>query len=197
VAVVGSITAADKAFVETWENIATPSNGIVRLDARGIERIEMIAGRRQFMCTSEERKITQDRVVDERYDPFRNGAFRPVIVPDSVDKNSNPNALSDDEISSILISSELAWGEWMAVIDSPETLRRMSDIAEQSDVSLKRYRQVEARLLEVKPKTRITQKDREQYESMGGPGGTSDGRPSAPRSDPRPGGRSADYRREG
>jgi hypothetical protein len=63
------------------------------------------------MLTAEERLITQDRIVDDRLDPFKNGCFRPVVVPDSVSIDSNPNALSDVEIRSVFISSDLAWAE--------------------------------------------------------------------------------------
>lgn len=163
----GAITEEDARFVETWENISPITNFVIRLDMRGDEKPEGIMGPRQFMITTKERKITQDRITDSKYDPFLNGSFRPVIVPDSVNIKTNPNALSDDEIKSILVSSALAWDEWMKTIDSPETLRRMIDLAGDSDMSLKRFRELTSRLEEVSPKRRITQKDQDQYEAMG------------------------------
>ncbi len=190
----GTITQADRQFVETWENIAVSGNSIIRLDSRGEDKPELITGRRSFLITTEERMITEDRIVDDSNNPFRNGAFRPVVVPDSVDITSNPNALSDDEIRSVLVSSEIAWTEYMKVIDSPETLRRMVDLADEVEgLSLKRFKELGARFSEVKPKTQITQKDRAEYEKIGGaappagPGAPARKRTSA-------GGRSADYR---
>lgn len=181
----GAITEADRKFVETWEHIASSGDAVIRLDPRGEERQELIVNRRQFMITTEERLITQDRIAEEKNDPFRNGNFRPVIVPDSVDKKSNPNALSDEEIQSLFASSDLAWDEWMKVLDSAETLRRMLDMAEKTDIPLRRYRQVERRLAEVKPKTRIVQKDQEEYEKLAN-------QPQRPQR--RRGGMSSDYR---
>lgn len=185
----GTISDQDRNFVETWENIAPSGNAVIRLDSRGVEKQELITGRRNFMITTEERLITQDRIVDTKLDPFKNGCFRPVVVPDSVDTNTNPNALSDDEISSILVSSEIAFTEWMKIIDSPETLRRMVELAPHSDISLKRFQFLQSRLGEVKPPTQITQKDRDQYESIGS---------GAPQPQPAPqrrrGGMSSDYR---
>lgn len=164
---VGTITKADQEFVETWENIAAYGNVILRMDARGVERHELIQGRRKFLVTTEERILMSDRVVDKALDPFHNGAFRPVLVPDSVSKETNPNALSDDEIQSIFVSSELAWDEWLKVLDSPDTLTRMMDLAESADITLARYRALQIRLAHVKPRTQIVQKDREQFEAMG------------------------------
>lgn len=163
----GYITEEDAKFVETWENISPIVNYIIRLDIRGDEKPEGVVGKRRFMVTTKERKITQDRILDKKNDPFLNGAFRPVIVPDSVSTTTNPNALSDDEIKSILVSSELAWEEWMKTIDSPETLRRMVDIASDTDMSLKRFKHLEARLVEVNPPRRLVQKDQDAYEKMG------------------------------
>lgn len=163
-----TITEADARFVETWENISEQTNYVIKLDMRGDERPEGVQGHRKFMITTKERLITQDRIVERKYDPFLNGAFRPVVVPDSVSTETNPNALSNEEIMSIFVSSDLAWNEWMKTIDSGETLRRMMDMADGAEISLKRYRELERRLAEVTPKRRITQKDQEQYDALGG-----------------------------
>lgn len=187
----GTITETDRNFVETWANIAPSGNAIIRLDSRGVEKQEFISTPRNFLITTEERKITQDRILDPKHDPFLNGCFRPVLVPDSVDFKTNPNALSDDDIRSIFVSSELAFQEWLNTLDSPETLRRMVDMAgaEDVDISLKRYKAIGARLAEVKPPTRVTQKDRAQYDAIGGATP-----PAAPAERRGQGGRSQDYR---
>ena len=165
----GSITDLDREFVETWENISPSWNAIIKLDRRGDEYQEVIQERRTFMVTTEERLMLEDRVLDQKNNPFRNGSFRPVLVPDSVSIDSNPNALSDDEIVSVLVSSDLAWDEWMTVIDSSSTVQRMVELAETTDknVSLKRYQQLKARLTELRPKTQITDKNRAQLEAIG------------------------------
>lgn len=143
----GTITAEDREFVETWEHISAQRWGITRIGPAGDYRNEVIVGRRNFMLTSAERIITQDQIKSEDNDPFLNGSFRPVIVPDSVTIQSNPNALSDDEILAILnMESEVAWRENLEVIDSVATLRRMIDIADQSNITVKRYRELEKHL---------------------------------------------------
>ena len=157
----GSITQADREFVETWENIASYQNAIIRLDMRGDEKYEVITGdARRFMITTEERLLTQSKIVDPANDPFKNGSFRPVVVPQDVNVETNPNALSDEEILGIFSASDFAWDEWMKTIDSPATLQRMIVLADDAEgASVKRLRQIEQRMREVKPPTRLTSND--------------------------------------
>lgn len=168
----GAITEIDRGWIEEWENVSAITNFIVRLDARGEERHAEISGSRSFKLTTEERILTQDKIVDVRHDPFLNGCFRPVTVPESVDIESNPNALSDTDIDRVLRSSQVAWSEYMKVVDSPATLRRMLNrfetlLAAGEDLSALRLRQLEVQLQAVSPRTQIVQKDRKQYESIG------------------------------
>jgi hypothetical protein len=194
----GSITDQDTSFVETWENIATRQNAIVRIDARGDERQEVINGRRNFMLTTEERIITEGKVLDPTNNPFKNGDFRPVVVPDSVTVESNPNALSDEEIVQMFSVGDTAWPQLLGTIDSVATLRRMLDLAEGADtLTMKRYREMENRLIEARggERLQLTTKDEQLRDFLsdkprGSRANASDGRQN-PR---RQGGRSSDYR---
>lgn len=155
----GSISKEDREFVETWENVSPASWGIVHLDPRGDLIDEIVNGRRMVKLTTEERIVTQDRILDESLDPFLNGSFRPVVVPDSVTVESNPNALSDEEIEKILNSSDVAFREWLSNIDSVATYRRMLEIADNSEISMKRFRELERRLEDVRGEVRISTND--------------------------------------
>jgi hypothetical protein len=190
----GSITDDDRNFMETWENIASYQNAIIRLDTRGDEKHEVITGRRRFMLTTEERIITQDRVVDEKNDPFHNGCFRPIIVPDSITIETNPNAMSDDDIQRIFKASDLAFDEWLKTIDSPQTLRRMADLAPDSDITMKRYKTIEARYREVKPPTRLETKDEQLKDFLSDKPKSGNTAASGTNNPRRQGGRSSDYR---
>ena len=156
----GSITEEDRKFLEEWESISNQGWGVTRLDPRGYELQEVVAGRKKFRITTEERILTQDRIKDEKNDPFLNGSFRPITVPDTVTIESNPNALSDEEIFKILgTDSDMAWSEWLRTLDAVATLRRMLELAEDSEISIKRYRQLENRLEEVRGEVRIDTND--------------------------------------
>lgn len=192
----GSITKEDTEFVETWEHISPEQWGVIRLDSRGDERHEIIGGRRNFRLTSEERMITQDRIAQPEHDPFLNGAFRPVIVPDSVTVETNPNALSDEEINKILASSAIAWEEWLKTIDSVATIKRMLELAEDSDLSVRRLRELETRLSDVRGQVRISTNDPALQRFLSGKPNAGGGNEVASgASNPRrQGGRSSDYR---
>jgi hypothetical protein len=163
----GSITEDDRNFIETWQNISESKYGIVRLDNRGGETREAIAGSREFMLTTEDRLITQNKIISKAKDPFTNGTFRPIVVPANVTVESNPNSISDDEIKGLLVQPDETWDAAIAKIDSLQTLRRMLRLADGSDVTMRRYRQIENMVAEKTPKVRITQQNRDQYERLG------------------------------
>lgn len=165
----GSITNEDRIFVETWESLTERRTAIVKLTARGDETRQLIT-KGTFMCTTEERILTQDLIANQKDDPFLNGRFRPVVVPATITVETNPNALSDAEIEKVLKSSDLAFGEWLTSLDSLETLSRMRNLAlgMAGEVTLARFQQIEARLDEVRPgPVQVQTKDRQLLESMG------------------------------
>lgn len=200
-----SITAQDRDFVETWENIAAYQSAIIRIDVRGEEKAEVIQGRRQFMLTTQDRIITESKVLKPENDPFKNGAFRPVNVPDDITIESNPNALSDEDVFKILrTESKVAWSEWLSTLDSIATLRRMLDLAEEEeDLPLKRYRDIEARIIEVRGGDRVQLEENDpllagflERDRKGGQPGAGGNVVSSGAANPRrgQGGRSSDYR---
>lgn len=175
VSLTGSITEEDRLFVETWESVSQAQNYIIRLNRRGDDTPELIQGTRQFKITTYERIMTQDKVLDKKHDPFTNGCFRPIIVPQALTVESNPNAISDVEIDRVFVASEAAWDAYMEVIDAPATLRRMLERAEHSTISLKRYRELEDRERAMNPQKRIMQKDQAQYDALGSGGSPAGG----------------------
>lgn len=166
----GSMTTEQETFVEEWQSVTPITNWIYRQDARGDLVPESVAGPRKFKLTTMDRILTQDRILHPKDDPFTNGCFRPITVPDEVNIETNPNALSDEDIQRIFKASDVAWDEYMKVIDSPATLRRMLELAEGEDgLTVKRLRDMESRLSEVGGGRRnATQKDEETYRKLGG-----------------------------
>lgn len=181
----GSITEAERRFVEEWESVSDSQNFVIREDRRGDEQYHLVTGNQRFKITTYERILTQDKIKDLSLDPFKNGCFRPILVPDNVSVKSNPNALSEEDIQRIFVSSDIAWNEYMAVIDSPATLRRMIELAENTDLPLRRFRELEEKAESAIPAKRVEQKDQDQFDSMG-PVGTPTGSAPSNSAPPKP-----------
>jgi hypothetical protein len=163
----GLLNDEDHKFIETWESVSESLHFIIRFGPMNEPNHEPVAGQRKFQITTAERVVTQSKVVDPANDPFLNGSFRPLIVPSSISVETNPNALSDDDIRRIFVSSDVAWDEYMKVLDAAATLRRMLDLAEDSDLAIRRYRELEQKLAELNPRVRVTQKDSDLFASTG------------------------------
>lgn len=159
----------DLKFVETWESVVPGDIWINKVNRRGEIEPFRCAPRRRFTLTTEDRLTTQEIIARPENDPFSNGQFRPVVVPEGINIETSPNALSDDDIRALFEASDLAWGEYLKVIDSPDTLRRMAELADEADIKLSRFRELEARLTEVAPLPNAAQKDADLYDKIGGP----------------------------
>lgn len=182
----GSVTEKEKSFIETWENVTPGTHWVIRENRRGDEEPQVVAGPVKFRLSTYDRMLTQDKIRDIRNDPFLNGSFRPLIVPEDITIESNPNALSDEDIKRVFGSSKDAWEAYMDVIDSPSTIQRMIDLAdedEDTELSHKRYQQlVEMHASFSNVGKRLTVKDPEMQKQIdqmaGGSGGEPVGAPA-------------------
>lgn len=166
----GSVSEKDKTFIETWENVSSATNYIVRENRRGDEEYLKVEGLRQFKLSTYDRMLTEDKIADHRHNPFKNGSFRPVIVPQDVTIETNPNAMSSEDIKRLFTSSDVAWDEYMEVIDSPGTLQRMLDMADdgEADLTHRRYQQLASmrERFTSHGKPVLAQKDQAQFEKL-------------------------------
>jgi hypothetical protein len=184
-----SFADVDRTFVETWESVVPQDIWVVKVNHRGDTEPLRAGGRRRFTITTYDRMVTQERVARPEYDPFTNGQFRPVVVPDGINIKTNPNALSDEDIQALFNASDVAWVEYLKVIDSAETLRRMVELADNADIKLSRFRELEGRLNAVAPMLGAPQKDADLYAKMDGPStpataGRTERKPGSPRKAP-------------
>lgn len=164
----GAISDMDREFVETWQNVSEGTYYVIGFDARGDITMVGIEGGREFKLSTEERIVTEDRCVDTKNNPFRNGAFRPITVPDEYVPERNPNALANEQIEKMFSASDLAFTEFLSGIDSPATLRRAIALGENHEsLTMKRMAMIQARFREVNGGPRhAPQKDEGQYRSI-------------------------------
>lgn len=166
----GLITDEDRKFVETWESVSESLHFVINFGPMGEHTYQAINGQRKFTLTTAERLVTQSKIVEEENDPFLNGSFRPIVVPSTVTIETNPNALSDEDIVRIFASSKVAWEEYLRVLDAPPTIRRMIALAETTageELPVARYRQLQAKLEELTPRVQIKQRDADLIASTG------------------------------
>jgi hypothetical protein len=157
----GLVTQADKDFVEVWESVTNSTHFIIKLNFRNEEEQVAVEPRQRVTLTTQDRLITSSRVREVKNNPFLNGSFRPLTVPDSVTVETNPNALSDDDIRRIFASSDVAWDEYTKTITSESTLHRMLQLAEDDEsITVKRLKQITAAYLQAHPKRKITNSDK-------------------------------------
>lgn len=166
----GLITDEERNFIETWESVSESLHFVVTFGPMGEHTYQPIAGMRKFTLTTAERLVTQSRIVEDENDPFLNGSFRPIVVPSTVTIDTNPNALSDEDIIRIFNSSKAAWDAYMEVLDAPATIRRMLTLAEGpagESLPVSRYRELEAKLKELTPRVQLKQRDADLIASTG------------------------------
>lgn len=164
----GAISDVDREFIETWQNVSEGTYYVIEFDARNDPTMVGVEGGREFKLTTEERIVTEDKCVEAKNNPFRNGAFRPIMVPEQYVPERNPNALSNEQIEKMFAASEMAFSEFLDGIDSPATLRRALALGEDHDqLSTKRLNQIRDRFREVNGGPRhAVQKDEGQYRTI-------------------------------
>lgn len=158
----GLITDEDRSFVETWESVSESLHFVINFGPLGEHTHQPVAGQRKFTLTTAERLVTQSKIVDDNNDPFLNGSFRPLVVPSTVTVETNPNALSDEDIVRIFSASKAAWEAYLEVLDAPATLRRMLALAEGAageGLPVSRFRELEAKLAVLTPRVQLKQRD--------------------------------------
>lgn len=139
---------------ETWQ-----ANGrivLYKTNRLGSMEAVLVNRGRKIQLTEQERIMNQDRVADEKMDPFANGTLSPVRLPDSSKESAqaiveNPNTISEEEMVRILDGHHKTFEKKLADISSPYVVRRMLAIAqgEDVDITVKRVEAIEARLREL------------------------------------------------
>lgn len=160
----GALTDEQTRFTEEWESVSPATQWVSRTNLRGEDEPFEVKQGDRFFITTRDRILTSHKVKEKRNNPFSNGSFRPIVVPEEVNVETNPNAMSDDEILSVFKSSDIAWTEWMKVIDSPATIQRMVFLADehpQAQISHRRYKDLVDRFREVHPKASVRSSDEE------------------------------------
>lgn len=139
--------------LETWQ-----ANGRIvlrKIDAGGKTQEILVNAGRRIQLSEAERIMNQDRVADDKRNPFTNGTLSPVRIPDSSESAqaivANPNAMSDEELLELVAAHHKTFEKKIAEVTSPYVVKRMIAAAQSGEVdaTIKRVEALEARLVEL------------------------------------------------
>lgn len=142
---------------EKWQS---KFNGRIVVKQRTVDGVtpQMILPGREFMISSADRRLHQSAVADKRYDPFTNGSFVPLSLPEevAVELGVQPNHVSDAEIRAVALGSEADALAVLRKLDAPAVLGRVLSAAQQLGASGPRLDLIEAQLDSVDPSKQST-----------------------------------------
>lgn len=138
---------------ETWKNEARGPVGVVRVDKLTGTRVDLISPGRTVILTAEERRLTEDKVVREVDNPFRNGWLVCTSIAETSEDvariRSDPNVISKTEIDDLFKANLGPMEKKLAAITSPVALARVLDHANDTGAATKRIDIIKARIAEV------------------------------------------------
>jgi hypothetical protein len=141
--------------LETWENITDSRYVLRKFNARGDLADELIAGRKTFHLTTQERHINSEMVAASEQDPFKNGMFSPVRLLDGTEDAdeiaSNPNLISESEMAELVNGKVDPLRKRIGEINNAVVLRRFLEVAEASDSRVTTLKAIKERIDEVDP----------------------------------------------
>lgn len=153
--------ASKSAALETWRNTAKGFRWFIDFGVRGEEVTRIVRSGEQFTVTPMARKHNQERSVP-KLDLFTNGDF--VLIRESaetdVDDVKSPDAMSDVDIADVLrrVGDGEKLLDLLDGVTSYNTLLRVLEAAEESDLHHAKYRSLRERVAEMSPVAEATQK---------------------------------------
>lgn len=163
---------------ELWKSAIRGKIYVKRLDRRGDLIDECVLSGKKLHIRPEERRINQEMAASPELDPFLNGYLIPERLldgnDDTPDLSENPNAMSDEEMKSLLVDRRSLKKLQTAAesITNPMTIQRFLAIAGADDVdaTVKQVGVLKARLADlskgeayVEIETVSTGNDRDAY----------------------------------
>lgn len=148
-------TPQDLDDLETWQNVSHSRFGIKKFSAKGGLITELIKGQRKFNVSTRERHINMEQAAGEDLDPFSNGMFAPVkLVETAEDKTeieSNPQIVTEAEMTELVGGRVQTLRDRLAEINNRVPVKRMLEIAEETDARVTNVNAVKERLKELQP----------------------------------------------
>lgn len=120
--------------LETWRNSTRGRIVIKRVGEYGKPYDQMIEAGRTVQLTPRERRVNEDAVARDEYNPFTNGTLVPERLVDGEDDNErlliNPNKMDDGEAKQIFRLKGERFTDRIEAIDSLPVIERLLELVE-------------------------------------------------------------------
>ena len=141
--------------LEMWENASNSQIFIQKFNTQGQIVHELVSGRRRVHISPAERRMNQEVAADDELDMFKNGTLVPVRLvdaeADTPELQANVNAMSDTAMKAMFRSQIKTFTAKVNEIGNPIALRRLLEIANELDASIKQVEVINARLSQLSP----------------------------------------------
>lgn len=140
---------------EVWRNAALGTVVLKKFSELGVLIEVRVNGGGKVQLTPHERRINEEATAHPSLDVFLNGMLTPVKLIDSdVDTatlQANPEAMSETGMKALFHSQIKTFGTRVGEISNVITLRRLLEVAEEVDASLRQVKVINDRIAEVTP----------------------------------------------
>lgn len=139
--------------LEVWENVTAALLGLRKIDHRGNEKDALVRGGAKVTMTPEERELNESLVIEEKFNPFRNGMLRAVRLTDSPDAGEvdSSAALSAEEMAALFKKAPTVFIKSVKEIGSSILLQRLITFGEENDGTVRQIEALRERLESVEP----------------------------------------------
>lgn len=121
--------------LETWRNVTRGRVVIKRVGEYGKPYDQMVEAGRTVQLTPRERRVNEDAVARDEYNPFTNGTLIPERLVDGDADNErltvNPNKITDDEAKQIFRLRGERFTDRIEAIDSLPVVERLLELVEE------------------------------------------------------------------
>lgn len=134
---------------ETWENVGLGGIQIFKFGRNGNPEPFIVKGGAKISLTPDERVYNQDVASTEAGNFFGNGSLMPVRLVDTAADYAeiveNPNHYADSDIEKLLALKVGELRAKLAEIDNPVTIRRVHEVAANTDLTTTKVQAVQDR----------------------------------------------------
>lgn len=142
--------------LEVWENVTEALLGLKKIDHRGNDKDALVRAGAKVTLTPEERELNESMIVDDKFNPFKNGMLRAVRLTDDPDAGEVDASahFSDAEMTAFFKKTVAVYTKAVNEITSSFLLQRLIKFGEENEATVRQITLLRDRLETVDPPLR-------------------------------------------